>query len=165
MADSDEIGDQQPNRFMSKEAMNILRCIIDVWLPDLKFGSDRCALRLARTSWYWDTVTSNIKQVYEWGEDMVIRHLIMPGHTECCTKPVLKWIAENTPDVLVNTMDQYRPENYCDIYSEYDPAYRDMARFPTGEEIDGAYRYADSLGLNSEVVTFERRATSIYKDM
>jgi len=37
------------NFFISKEAMNILRCIIDVWLPDLKFGSDRCALLLART--------------------------------------------------------------------------------------------------------------------
>ncbi len=150
------------NFFMSKEAMNILRCIIDVWLPDLKFGSDKCALRLARTPWYWDTVTSNIKQVYEWGEDMVIRHLIMPGHIECCTKPVLKWIAENTPDALVNVMDQYRPENYCDMYSpKYDPAYRDMARFPTGEEIEEAYRYADSLGLNFEIVTFEKRATSI----
>jgi putative pyruvate formate lyase activating enzyme len=150
------------NFFMSKEAMNILRCIIDVWLPDLKFGSDRCALRLARTPWYWDTVTSNIKQIYEWGEDMVIRHLIMPGHIECCTKPVLRWIAENTPDALVNIMDQYRPENYCDMYSpKYDPAYRDMARFPTGEEIDEAYRYADSLGLNFEIVTFEKRATGI----
>ena len=25
----------------------------------------------------------------------VIRHLIMPNHVECCTKPVLDWIARN----------------------------------------------------------------------
>jgi len=91
---------------------------------------------------------------------MVIRHLIILGHIECCTKPVLEWIAENTPDVLVNIMDQYRPENYCDMYSaKYDPAYRDMARFPTRDEIEEAYRYADNLGLNFETVTFEKRAS------
>jgi putative pyruvate formate lyase activating enzyme len=34
----------------------------------------------------------------------------MPNHVECCTKPVLRWIAENMPDVPVNVMDQYHPE-------------------------------------------------------
>ncbi|MCS7140665.1 MAG: radical SAM protein [Candidatus Nitrosocaldus sp.] len=146
------------NFFMSREALNILRCIMDVWLPDLKFGSNRCALRLARTPWYWETVTSNIKQIHEWHEDTVIRHLIMPGHVECCTKPVLEWVAGNMPEVLINIMDQYRPENYCDPCSpNYDPAYRDMARFPSDEEIYEAYRYARSLNLNFEIITFEKR--------
>src|SRR5215216_2096509 len=44
------------NFFMSQEAMNILRNIIDVWLPDFKFGPGKCALDISRTPWYWDTV-------------------------------------------------------------------------------------------------------------
>ncbi|MEM4356592.1 MAG: hypothetical protein QXR25_02185, partial [Candidatus Nitrosocaldus sp.] len=147
------------NFFMSNEALGVLRCLMDVWLPDLKFGSNKCALRLARTPWYWETVTNNIKQVHCWDEDMVIRHLIMPGHVECCTKPVLEWVADNMPEALINIMDQYRPENYCDPYSpNYDPAYKDMARFPSREEIDEAYRYAKSLSLNFEMITFEKRS-------
>ncbi len=46
---------------------------------------------------------------------MIIRHLVMPGHVEDDSKPVLKWIADNMPGgVLVNIMDQYRPENETD---------------------------------------------------
>ncbi|MEM4207281.1 MAG: hypothetical protein QXW96_01490, partial [Candidatus Nitrosocaldus sp.] len=90
-------------------------------------------------------------------EDMVIRHLIMPGHVECCTKPVLEWVADNMPEALINIMDQYRPENYCDPYSpNYDPAYKDMARSPSKQELDEAYRYAKSLDLNFELITFEK---------
>ena len=43
---------------------------------------------------YWETVTKNLKLVHEWGEDFVIRHLIMPNHIECCTKPILDWISK-----------------------------------------------------------------------
>src|SRR5215216_782274 len=86
------------NFFMSQEAMNILRNIVDVWLPDFKFGPGKCALEISRTPWYWETITSNIKLVHEWGENMVIRHLIMPNHIECCTKPVLEWIAKSMPE-------------------------------------------------------------------
>ncbi len=149
------------NFFMSKEALRILLLLIDVWLPDLKFGNNKCALTLARTPWYWETVTDNIKRVYEQGEDMVIRHLIMPNHVECCTKPVLDWIAENTPDVPVNIMDQYYPDNLCDPYSpKYDPYYKDIARYPSREEILEAYRYAKRLGLNFEALSFEDKNVS-----
>jgi len=37
------------NFFMTDEAMKILRLLIDVWLPDFKFGPGRCAITLART--------------------------------------------------------------------------------------------------------------------
>jgi len=66
------------NFFMSKQTMCVLRSLIDVWLPDFKFGPGKCALDLSRTPWYWDTVTNNLRLIYEWGEDFVIRHLIMP---------------------------------------------------------------------------------------
>ena len=98
------------NFFMSKESMLILRSIIDIWLPDFKFGPGKCAFDLSKTPWYWETVTWNL--VHDWNEDFVIRHLIMPNHVECCTKPILDWIAKNMPEIPINIMDQYYSDNY-----------------------------------------------------
>jgi uncharacterized Fe-S radical SAM superfamily protein PflX len=145
------------NMYMSLETLRILRELVDIWLPDFKFGNNKCAIRLSRTPWYFETVAENHRLIYGWGEDIVIRHLIMPGHVECCTKPVLKWIAENMPEVPVNVMDQYHPDAYCNPADpRFDKRYVDMARYPTREEILEAYRYAESLGLNFGEITFER---------
>jgi putative pyruvate formate lyase activating enzyme len=145
------------NFFMSKETMCILRSLIDVWLPDFKFGPGKCALDLSRTTWYWDTVTNNLRLIYEWGEDFIIRHLIMPNHVECCTKPVLDWIARNMQEVPINIMDQYYPDNLCDSSSpKYRGRYRELARSPTKEEITRSYQYARDLGLNFEKLSYEK---------
>jgi putative pyruvate formate lyase activating enzyme len=151
------------NFYMSMESMRILRTLIDVWLPDFKFGNNKCALRLSRTPWYFETVARNHKLVYEWGEDIVIRHLVMPNHVECCTKPVLRWIADNMPEVPVNIMDQYHPDNYCDPYSpKFKPEYAEIARRPTREELMETYRYAKDLGLNFEVISFEKKINKFH---
>jgi len=145
------------NMYMSLETLRILRELVDIWLPDFKFGNNKCAIRLSRTPWYFETVAENHRLIYGWGEDIVIRHLIMPGHVECCTKPVLKWIAENMPEVPVNVMDQYHPDAYCNPADpRFDKRYVDMARYPTREEILEAYRYAERLGLNFGEITFEK---------
>ncbi len=150
------------NFFMSEATMRLLRPLVDVWLPDFKFGNDRCAVFLSRTPWYWETVTRNHKAVYDWGEDLVIRHLVLPGHVDCCTKPVLDWIAAHLPQALVNVMDQYRPEYACDRFSAaYDDRYRALARRPSTEEILDAYAYARELGLRFEDLSYEKNVTGL----
>ena len=150
------------NFFMSPETMRILRPLTDVWLSDFKFGNNQCAVFLSRTPWYFETVATNHELVYRWGEDLVIRHLIMPGHVECCTKPVLDWIATHAPQALVNVMDQYRPEYACDPLSpQYDDRYRSLARRPATSEILDAYGYARELGLRFEDLSFERNLTGL----
>lgn len=147
------------NFFMSKETMCILRSLMDAWLPDFKFGPGKCALDLSRTPWYWDTVTNNLRLIHEWGEDFAIRHLIMPNHVECCTKPVLDWIARNMPEVPINIMDQYYPDNLCDSSSsKFRERYSEISRPPTEEEIIRSYQYAKDLGLNFETLSFEKSA-------
>ena len=79
------------NFFMTGDTMRILRLLMDVWLPDFKFGPGRCAITLARTPRYWETVTANLALIHGWGEDFTIRRLVMPGHMECCTYPILDW--------------------------------------------------------------------------
>src|SRR5919197_877511 len=145
------------NFFMSNETMHILRSIMDAWLPDFKFGPGKCALDLSRTPWYWETITRNLKLIHEWREDFVIRHLIMPNHVECCTKPVLEWIARNMPEATINIMDQYYPDNLCDPSSpKYRERYSEIARSPTKEEIVRSYQYAKDLGLNFEALSCEK---------
>ncbi len=133
------------NFYASREALKLLLDVIDIWLPDFKYGNDICALRLSRAPRYIEAVTRNLKEAAENG-DMIIRHLILPGHVDCCTKPVLRWIAENLSrdDVLVNVMEQYRPEHLVvkrpDKWPEID---RRLRR----SEIEEAYDEAEKLGL------------------
>ena len=147
------------NFFMSDEAMKILRVLIDVWLPDAKFGPGRCAVTLSRTPWYWETVTANLALIHAWGEDFTIRHLVMPNHVDCCTYPILDWIAETMPGAPVNIMDQYHPDNFCDPCSpKYQERYEQLARRPTSDELGAGFRRARELGLKFEAITFENSA-------
>jgi putative pyruvate formate lyase activating enzyme len=104
-----------------------------------KFGPGRCAMTLAKTPWYWETVTRNIALLDEWGEDFSTRHLVMPNHVECCTCPVLEWIADHMPAAPVNVMAQFRPDNFCDSASvKYRDKYAEIVRRPTHGELDRA---------------------------
>jgi putative pyruvate formate lyase activating enzyme len=49
--------------------MKILRVLADVLLPDFKFGPGRCAMALAKASWYWVTAARNTALIAEWCED------------------------------------------------------------------------------------------------
>ncbi len=146
------------NFYMSAEAMRLLRLLMDVWLPDFKFGPGRCAIELARTPRYWETVTENLRLLRDWGEDFTIRHLVMPDHVECCTRPVLEWVAREMPAAPVNIMDQYHPDNFCDPgNAKYDPRYAALARRPRRAEISEACAHAKRLGVRFEALTHEKQ--------
>jgi putative pyruvate formate lyase activating enzyme len=143
------------NFFITLESMKILRVLTDVWLPDFKFGPGRCAMALTKTPWYWETVTRNLALIAEWSEDFSIRHLVMPNHVECCTYPVLEWIAEHMPAVPV-----FHPDNFCDSASaKYRDRYAEIARRPSRTELNMSWRRARELGLKFESTTFERATT------
>jgi len=151
------------NFFMSEETMRILRLLVDVWLPDFKFGPGRCAIALARTPRYWETVTQNLALIHGWGEDFTIRHLVMPNHVACCTYPVLDWIAAHMPEAPVNVMDQYHPDTFCDPGGgKYDARYAELARRPTASEIRDACRHAKGLGLHYETLTHEKNLFGLF---
>ncbi|MCS7128836.1 MAG: radical SAM protein [Desulfurococcaceae archaeon] len=131
------------NMYLTVESMKILKDVIDIWLPDFKYGSNACAERLSKAQRYFEVASRNHLIAYESGE-MIIRHLVLPNHIECCTKPVLKWISENTPRAVVNIMDQYRPEH---IVLRSPDKYPDVSRRLKYSEISEAYRYAEEVGF------------------
>jgi putative pyruvate formate lyase activating enzyme len=130
------------NMYMTEDCMKLLDGIIDLFLTDFKYGNDRCAHRLSGAKDYFSVVARNHLLASKQCE-LIIRHLVMPGHIECCTKPVLDWISEKLDSnrVRVNVMDQYRPEYNADRAEEL--------KSPLGrKEFLKAYEYAESLGLN-----------------
>jgi len=141
------------NMYMSEEAMKILIDVVDIWLPDFKYWNNECAKRLSKIGakmGYREVVTRNHLNASMHG-DMIIRHLVLPNHIECDTKPILKWIAENIGEkVLVNIMEQYRPEHQVLTKPEL---YKDIARRPYREELMEAYNYAKQLGIVYEPVS------------
>ncbi len=105
------------NMYMTVETMSLLEGVMDIYLTDLKYGNDRCAERLSAAPRYWEIITRNHMLATKQGE-VIVRHLMLPGHLECCTFPVLEWIAENVPQAAVNIMDQFRPEHRAMNFQE-----------------------------------------------
>jgi putative pyruvate formate lyase activating enzyme len=138
------------NMYLTEESLELLRDVIDIWLPDFKYGTNECASRLSLVKNYYDVVTRNLKIICSSGDPIIIRHLVMPNHVDCCTERVLSWISENCPTALVNVMDQYRPE-YLVLRRPED--YREIARRPTREEIERAYEIARRLRIDFEDVS------------
>ena len=131
------------NLYCSEDTMRLLVDVFDVWLPDFKYGNDECALRLSGVPRYFEVVSRNHLMAYQHGE-VIIRHLVMPNHLECCTYPILDWVAENMPNCLVNIMGQYRPEHKV---RRTPKDYPDIARFVHREEVQAAQEYASDLGI------------------
>jgi len=132
------------NMYGSIENMELVLDLVDFWLPDFKYGNNACGERLSKVKRYFDIVSRNHIIAYRNGGEIVIRHLVMPGHIECCTKPVLEFISQNTPDVLVNIMDQYHPDN---IVLDHPEEYLELVRRPSSRELKEAFSYADKLGI------------------
>ena len=132
------------NFYMSTEVSKLLIEVIDIGLPDFKYGNNDCAIRLSKLPRYFEVVSRNHKMFHEAGIDMIIRHLVLPNHVECCTKRVLEWISENCQRALVNVMEQYRPEF---LVARRPDLYPDISRRPSRDEMKRAYKYATEFGL------------------
>lgn len=132
------------NMYLSTEAMKLLFGTQDVYLTDFKYGNDGCALRLSGAPKYFEIVSRNHKLAFGDAE-LIIRHLVLPGHLECCTRPVLKWISENLgPLVRVNLMDQYHP-----CYQAF--AHDEINRRLTSDEFSQALQMAKESGLKNVI--------------
>ena len=128
------------NMYLSVESMKLLIGLVDLWLPDFKYWDESHALKFSGIPRYREVVARNLKMAYDARGELLIRHLVLPNHLECCTKPILGWIAENTPNALVNVMAQYRPEHKAMNFPE-------ISRRPSKSEMSGAYEEARRLGL------------------
>jgi putative pyruvate formate lyase activating enzyme len=130
------------NFYLSDIALDLLKGAIDIYLPDLKFGpgegTDACGLKIGGMPNYWPIVTGCIERIYLAGERLIVRHLLMPGHFDCCTAPVLEWLARH-PGIQVSLLTQYvAPAN----------ARGALAQTLSTVDVERAAAMATSLGLS-----------------
>ena len=98
------------NSYYSEETANLLAGFVDVYLLDFKYGNNECATRISDAPGYWEACTRNHVYGKEHGE-LLVRVLVLPGHLDCCVKPILEWISTTLGAMTrVNLMFQYRPE-------------------------------------------------------
>ena len=128
------------NAHGSPQARELLDGMFDVWLADYKFGNDACARRLAKVSDYVRVVRENLLWANERSE-LIVRHLLMPGHVECCWRRAAEWLAENLPGVKVNLRAGFWPAWHARQHGE-------LKNSLSTVENDFAFGLARELGLN-----------------
>ena len=127
--------------YYSEKTAYIIKDIVDVYLLDFRYFSDKCARRLSQAPGYPGAAKRNHMLAKKHGE-LIIRVLVIPGHIECDAKPVLKWIADHLgSDVYVNILSQYNP---CYMAKKHP----DINRPIEPEEYADIVDYARELGLS-----------------
>jgi len=99
------------------EAFALLDGVVDVYLADFKFGDDACAQRIAGVSNYLAVVTRNLITAARQGE-LIVRHLLLPGHFDCCYRPIIAWLKAHLPGVKFSIRDSYLPRWRAGRYAE-----------------------------------------------
>ncbi|WP_456472662.1 radical SAM protein [Methanocaldococcus sp.] len=112
------------NMYLTLEALNLLNGVVDLYLTDFKFGNNRCAERLSKIKNYFDIVARNHSLL---DVDVIVRHLVMPNHLNCCTEKIFRFLSKF--DFYVNVMFQYRPEYLARYYEDINRelTYEEMA--------------------------------------
>ncbi len=130
------------NMYCSIETMKLLFGTQDVYLTDLKYGNSACAHKYSKVLNYFRIVTRNHRLAFTDAE-LIIRHLVLPEGLECCTRPALKWIADNLGSMVrVNVMNQYSPRGMAHKYPE-------ISRRLTATEFEKALEIAQEVGLQN----------------
>ncbi len=129
------------NFYLTDKALSLIIDFMDFWLPDFKYGNNKCGEKYSGVKNYYDVVARNHKRIHDGGSgEIIIRHLVLPNHVECCSKPILDYIAKQIPKCVVNVMGQYRPQ-----YKAYD--YDEINRTPSSKEMLEVKNYAEKLGI------------------
>jgi putative pyruvate formate lyase activating enzyme len=135
----------------SPEALALLDGVVDIYMPDMKYGSSEVARRLSHVTSYVEVNRRAVKEMHRQVGDLaldedgvalrglLVRHLVLPGGL-AGTEQVLAFLSELSPYTYLNLMTQYRP---CFRASELPP----LDRRPSAEEFRRAFAIADRLGL------------------
>ena len=103
------------------DSLKLLDSVIDIYMPDLKYGEDKAAQELSNADDYWDTATGALlemqRQVGSLEIDsegvatkgLLVRHLVLPEELSS-SKKVLGFLSEKLGKrTFVSLMSQYFP--------------------------------------------------------
>ncbi len=133
------------NMYMTPEVLRLLDGVVRRYRADLKFGNDECAWKLAGVPRYSEVVHRNILYAASTTE-VIVRHLLIPGHLDCCLRPVVDWVSTNLPDVRFQLYTGYVP---CWQASD-DP---EIGRLNDPSEAQSAIDYVKAANLRCDART------------
>jgi putative pyruvate formate lyase activating enzyme len=136
----------------SPEALALLDGVIDIYMPDMKYGDSRQARLYSRVRQYVAVNQAAVVEMHRQVGDLVLneqgiatrglllRHLVLPGDLSG-TRAVLSFVAEKlSKNTYLNLMDQYHP-----CYQAFD--YPPLDRPISASEYRRAVKFAAMYGL------------------
>ena len=143
----------------SVETLRLLEGIFDIYMPDMKYGSDELAMKYSHAPKYTENAKSAIREMHRQVGDLVtdedgiavrgllVRHLVLPEGL-VSTAEVVRFLSEEiSKSTYLNVMAQYRPEyNAC--------SYPELDRSITPREYNEAVRLAAAAGLSRGLAIF-----------
>ncbi|MEW6087125.1 MAG: radical SAM protein [bacterium] len=136
------------------EILKLLNGIIDVYLPDMRYGDDISSQKYSNAEDYFQTNREAVKEmVHQTGriqldEDdiimkgVMIRHLILPNNLSS-SKNIFQFISQNFSDkILLSLMSQYFPYHKAGDFPE-------LTRKITREEYENTIKMAETYGLDN----------------
>ena len=105
--------------YESVDTLKVLDKIIDIYMPDFKYGSDKMAEKYSKVKAYTRVAKSSLAEMYRQVgalkidngvacRGVFVRHLVLPnGISE--SKRVLQLISSVSKDIPINIMNQYHP--------------------------------------------------------
>jgi putative pyruvate formate lyase activating enzyme len=144
----------------SPEALALLDGIVDIYMPDSKYGDPAMARKYSRTPDYVAANRAAVREMHRQVGDLkvdedgiarrglLVRHLVLPNGV-AGTQAVMRFLADEiSRDTWINVMDQYRPGYRAGEYPELD-------RSPSAAEYQEALGFAREAGLRR----IDRRCT------
>jgi len=138
--------------YESIETLRLLNGIVDIYMPDLKYGSNEAGQRYSGIEDYWDVAREAIREMHRQVGDLrvgprgiarrglLLRHLVLPGDA-ARSRNVIDFLADEiSPDTYVNVMEQYYPAFRAERIPE-------LSRRLRPEEHAAAVAHARSRGL------------------
>ena len=141
--------------------LELLDGVIDIYMPDAKYGDDEIANDLSGAPDYVEKMHDALKEMHRQVGDlvirdgiakrgMIIRHLVLPDDLSG-TRAVVAFIAEEiSTNTYTNIMPQYRPAFRV---GRLDQRYQSLQRRITGKEYEDAIRSAGAAGLRRGINT------------
>lgn len=137
--------------YESLEMIKLLDGIVDIYMPDIKYGDNEMAEKYSNAPNYFDIVKSVVTEMHRQVGDLVIskqgiaergllvRHLVMPNGI-AGTDKVIDFVAKLSKNSYINIMAQYRPQYKAKDYPE-------INRRITTDEYISAILLAEKSGL------------------
>jgi putative pyruvate formate lyase activating enzyme len=133
------------------ETLRLLDGVVDVYLPDMKYGDDGQAERFSSAPDYVAVNRAAVAEMYRQVGDLsldgegiavrglIVRHLVLPGGI-AGTRKVLEFIVSLSPTITISFMSQYFPAHEA-------PGIPGLDRRLTDKEYETVTELLDEYGL------------------